>query len=400
LSDVGRSVDGDLRLADLLAALSMATDLGMGHEPEKAVRACVLATELARSADLSEVQVRDVYYTTMLQHLGCTAPAHATTQLVGDERAFLSKAERTDETSLRESLELLSLVGRGTGVRRLQYLARMMGSGKQATADILQSTCEVGSRMAERLHLGDGVTAALRDITEVWNGSGGANHHSGDDIPVAARFALVATQAVLFDRLGGPEAAIQVVQDRAGLWFDPDIADTFVRDGEDGRFANISDPLGLAIQIPTRGVAFGDATGDGRLDMAIARQWDESVFYHNASPDPGAHLNLRLLHESPSGGVDPDPPDPEPVMRSPVVGAQVTVTTPDGRTLTGHVDGGSGHSGKRSHEVAIGLGDVREPMSVRIAWRDRSGEVREGEIELTPGTHTLRLGSEIREETS
>jgi hypothetical protein len=31
-------VPDDLRLADVLAALSVATDLGMGQEPEKAVR--------------------------------------------------------------------------------------------------------------------------------------------------------------------------------------------------------------------------------------------------------------------------------------------------------------------------------------------------------------------------
>ena len=35
---------GDLRLSDLLAALSVATDLGMGQPPEKAVRSCLLAT--------------------------------------------------------------------------------------------------------------------------------------------------------------------------------------------------------------------------------------------------------------------------------------------------------------------------------------------------------------------
>jgi hypothetical protein len=51
---------GDLRLADLLAALSVATDLGMGHEPEKAVRSCVLATELARAASLPRHEVRAV----------------------------------------------------------------------------------------------------------------------------------------------------------------------------------------------------------------------------------------------------------------------------------------------------------------------------------------------------
>ena len=66
----------DLRLADLLAALSVATDLGMGQEPEKAVRGCLVATELARAMDLPGHQVHDVYWTTLLMHVGCTAPAH------------------------------------------------------------------------------------------------------------------------------------------------------------------------------------------------------------------------------------------------------------------------------------------------------------------------------------
>jgi HD-GYP domain-containing protein (c-di-GMP phosphodiesterase class II) len=225
------AVVGDLRLADLLAALSVATDLGMGHEPEKAVRSCVLATELARSAGLSEVQVRDVYYTSLLQHLGCTASAHELTHLSGDDRRFLARGERTDDTTLRGSLELLALAGRGAGIRRPQHLARMLGAGKAAGAAIMRSTCEVGSRMAERLHLGHGVCTSLRDSTEVWDGGSGAFGHAGEDIPLPARFSLLSTQAVLFDRLGGPEAAVAMVRDRAGHWFDPELADLFVRRG-------------------------------------------------------------------------------------------------------------------------------------------------------------------------
>jgi hypothetical protein len=37
-----------VRLADLLAAVSVATDLGNGQEPEKAIRACLVATALTR----------------------------------------------------------------------------------------------------------------------------------------------------------------------------------------------------------------------------------------------------------------------------------------------------------------------------------------------------------------
>lgn len=226
-------MDDELRLADLLAALSVATDLGMGHEPEKAVRACLLATELARACDLPEVQVRDVYYTTLLVHLGCTAPSHELAFLFGDDVGVLPRAERTDEASVRESLALLGLVGRGTGARRVQHLVRVLTAGKEGNRTVLRSVCEVGTRMAERLHLGDRVAAALGDSTEVWDGSAGAFERAGDDIALPARFALVATQAVIFDRLGGPAAAVDVVGDRAGHWFDPEVADTFARVGPD-----------------------------------------------------------------------------------------------------------------------------------------------------------------------
>jgi HD-GYP domain-containing protein (c-di-GMP phosphodiesterase class II)/DNA-binding CsgD family transcriptional regulator len=224
-------VEEDLRLADVLAALSVATDLGMGHEPEKAVRACLVATELARRCGLRTAQVRDVYYTSLLQHLGCTAPAHETTVLFGDDVGVLPVAERTDDTTLAGTLALFALVGHGTGLGRPRHLARMLAAGPAGGRAIMRSACEVGARMAERLHLGAGVCAALHHSTEIWDGRSGAFGVSGDDIELPARFALVATQVVIFDRLGGPDAAAAVVRDRAGHWFDPDVADVFLRDG-------------------------------------------------------------------------------------------------------------------------------------------------------------------------
>jgi HD-GYP domain-containing protein (c-di-GMP phosphodiesterase class II)/DNA-binding CsgD family transcriptional regulator len=226
-----RKGTAELRLADLLAALSVATDLGMGHESEKAVRACLLATELARRCGLPDREVRDVYYTSMLQHLGCTASAHELTQLAGDDRGFLEVAEGTDDTTLRGSLDLLAMVGRGTGLQRPRHLARMLAAGKQGGQAIVRSTCEVGSRLAERLHLGDGVRAALHDSTEVWDGSSGAFGRQGEDIAAPARFALLAAQVVLYDRLGGPDAAVTTVRERAGRWFQPELAAEFLRVG-------------------------------------------------------------------------------------------------------------------------------------------------------------------------
>lgn len=229
-------MDDEVRLADLFAALSVATDLGMGHEPEKAIRACLVATELARAADLSEAAVRDVYYTAILLHLGCTAPMHELTHIFGDDRSVLVHAEGIDDTTMHGNLALLALlalVGRGTGIRRGKHLARMLAAGSEGGQAILRSTCEVGSRMSERLHLGESVQAAIRDSTESWDGTGSAHGRKGETIALPARFALLATQAVLFERLGGPDAAVEVVRDRSGHWFDPTIAELFLQIGPD-----------------------------------------------------------------------------------------------------------------------------------------------------------------------
>ncbi|MFC0865974.1 CRTAC1 family protein [Sphaerimonospora cavernae] len=156
----------------------------------------------------------------------------------------------------------------------------------------------------------------------------------------------------------------------------------FFAKGPAGRYVDLAPELGLAVPVPTRGIATGDADGDGRLDFVVARQWDDPVFYHNESPSPGSYLSLRLLRES----------------GSPATGAQVIVTTADGRTLIGRVDGSSGHSGRRSTDVHIGLGaGVVEPVQAHLRWRDRTGEVRDQDLLLTPGRHTITLGNQAKE---
>jgi hypothetical protein len=169
----------------------------------------------------------------------------------------------------------------------------------------------------------------------------------------------------------------------------------FFARGPDGRYVDVAGPLGLAVPVPTRGIATGDADGDGRLDMAVARQWDEPVFYHNDSPARGAFLGLRLTHEA---ATTPVANGALPAAGSPVIGAQVTVTTPDGRTHLARVDGGSGHSGKRSQEIHVGLGEgVTGPVRVHLRWRDRTGVVHDQDLRLTPGWHALRLGRQASE---
>lgn len=152
----------------------------------------------------------------------------------------------------------------------------------------------------------------------------------------------------------------------------------FVR-AKDGRYHDVSARLGLAEPRVTRGLALADVDGDGRLDFACANQWGNSDFFRNESPRPGAFLGLRLVHGH----------------GSPAIGASATIKRADGLRLVGQVDGGSGHSGRRSPDLHFGLGESghTRPVEVEIRWRGVDRMSHQLTTNLAPGWHTIRLAT-------
>jgi enediyne biosynthesis protein E4 len=165
--------------------------------------------------------------------------------------------------------------------------------------------------------------------------------------------------------------------------------------GSDGRYANIASQLEVGEPGVSRGIAIADVDGDGRLDYAVANQWAPSSFYYNRAPNPDAFLGLRLrlpidAHNPADAAVLADAE-----MSRPAIGATATISLADGRRLVGQVDGGNGHSGKRSPELHFGLGDTTEPVLVELAWRDPLGRPHRAMLHLAPGWHTILLGSAV-----
>jgi hypothetical protein len=149
-----------------------------------------------------------------------------------------------------------------------------------------------------------------------------------------------------------------------------------------GRFHDVAGQVGLDRGGVSRGIATADVNGDGRLDVAIANQWQRSyVFVNRCGRRCGASLELRLLLPVAAG------------RATPAIGAQATVLLPGGRRLEAQVDGGNGHSGKRSPTLHFGLGTQRAPVRVRLRWRDLQGSVRSRTITVAPGIHTVLLGA-------
>jgi hypothetical protein len=84
-------------MAGVVAALSVTSDLTRGHPPGEAMRACLLAGELARRSGLEEGERGDVYYATLLRFAGCAATSHElAAALGGDDVVVRARGDMID----------------------------------------------------------------------------------------------------------------------------------------------------------------------------------------------------------------------------------------------------------------------------------------------------------------
>jgi hypothetical protein len=168
----------------------------------------------------------------------------------------------------------------------------------------------------------------------------------------------------------------------------------FARVGD--HYVDIAKAIGFGEDYVSRGIAIGDVDLDGWLDLIVSNMWGPASYYHNSHPAAGSSLRLNLLlpvsrEHSAETTVFHGKQRPEILGRA-AVGAAVTVTRSDGKVLTRQVDGGNGHSGKRSPELHFGLGDIGGSVKVEIRWRDQHGEVHQEFHYLKSGRYTILLG--------
>jgi hypothetical protein len=171
----------------------------------------------------------------------------------------------------------------------------------------------------------------------------------------------------------------------------------YARSIDGTHFVNISDDLGLGVPALTRGIAIADTTGTGYQDLAIARQWGPPVFYHNEHPAQNDFVGLRLYR--PIAGTTPGQQSGLALPGTPAYDAVVKFTDKNGKVQLTKLDGGSGHSGKRSFDIFHGLGASHDPVTADISWRDLNGQVHQQTLTLQPGWHDLMLDGNATEVT-
>jgi HD-GYP domain-containing protein (c-di-GMP phosphodiesterase class II)/DNA-binding CsgD family transcriptional regulator len=222
-----------LRLAELLASVSLATDLGTGQPLGHALRTCSIATALAEEMECGPDDVRTVHQFALLRFLGCTADAAETAASVGgDDLAINSAMALVLMGSVRELMGqfVRSVAPDQPRLRRLGLVARALADPK-GTERSLSAHCEVAVMLAGRIGLEPSVVDALAHAYERWDGKGFPAGLEGDAVPLAVRLGVVARDADLANTLGAD--ARDLLNERRGRAYDPSVVDAFQRVGPD-----------------------------------------------------------------------------------------------------------------------------------------------------------------------
>lgn len=213
------------RLAELVASLSFATDLGRGQPMEHSIRRARLALRLADRTGADSDDRIATYYTGLLDGVYCHADANEQAMWFGDDIAVKADAYAADKESLRGILVMLRRLGAGeSGLSRVRRIAEFPLHGWSEVNQWLTTHCALQAQFATRIGLPSTVREALSQSYERWDGRGVPNGVEGERVALAARIVCLADVVEVYHHRGGVEAAQQVARQRSGGEFDPYLA--------------------------------------------------------------------------------------------------------------------------------------------------------------------------------
>jgi hypothetical protein len=181
-----------VRAAEVIGALCLATDLGMGFPFEHGLHTTLVASRLADRLGVDPATASQAYYACLLSHAGCTTDAHVTAELFGASltthlNPVLYGSQREVLTGLIRALpepESPAPVRAFQAARGLPRIARVQRPHFNAM-------CEVAQMLADGVGLPSSIAGLLAHLTERWDGKGPLRRAKGEEIPLPMRIVHV-----------------------------------------------------------------------------------------------------------------------------------------------------------------------------------------------------------------
>ena len=227
------STAGGPRMGELVASLSLATDLGLGQPQEHLIRQTLVATRLAERLGLDAEQRRQIFYASLLAWVGCVSDSYEMGRWFGDDTALRADSYLVDKAGAPMFRFLLGHVAAGSSpVRRITMIGRFLAANLGDARRSFVTHCETTGDLAQRLGLGDAVRQQLAQAFERWDGKGSPGQRRGEEIDVVMRIVQLANDIEAVHHAGGVDVAVDLARDRRGTEFDPSLVDLFTADAE------------------------------------------------------------------------------------------------------------------------------------------------------------------------
>ena len=224
----GGDLAGGVRLAELVAAFSLATDLGLGQPMDHVLRTWLIAVRLGERMDLEPQARQYLFYVAMLGWTGCVADTPELAVWFGDDIAFRRDSFGVDRAGLSMLGFSLRHLGAGSSaLHRLRLAATMLATKGAAIERGLMSHCLTTATMADRLGLGSEVCGPLQQVFTRWDGKGVPAGIAGEAISPMVRLYHLADTVEVLHRTDGVDAAVDLARSWRGTQFDPAVVDVF-----------------------------------------------------------------------------------------------------------------------------------------------------------------------------
>jgi putative nucleotidyltransferase with HDIG domain len=217
----------EVRLSQIISALSYALDLTEGRPMGHSVRSCILGMRLAEHIGVSTADRANLFYALLLKDAGCSSNASRLFHIVAaDEIRAKRDVKLTDWTRVGwESLHYaLTHVATGAPfLERVRTLVRVAARQQKESCELVKIRCERGASIARRIGFAEPTAQAIHSLDEHWNGGGYPDGLRGREIPLFSRIMNLAQTLEVFSFHRSPDAAIEVARLRNKRWFDPDL---------------------------------------------------------------------------------------------------------------------------------------------------------------------------------
>jgi HD-GYP domain-containing protein (c-di-GMP phosphodiesterase class II) len=219
-----------VRLAELVATMSLAADLGLGQPMKHCLQQTVIALRLADRVGASESDVIATYYTGLLRHVYCHADAHEQAKWFGDDIAMKAYAL---EGGVESVTGILRMVGSSkSGLARAGLVASFPVPGMREIRGFLLTHSTLAAEFARKIGLDAVACDALQSSYERWDGKGEPKRLKGAEIPLASRLVSLTASAEVYNRIGGADAARKLAKKQRGRQLDPALVDAFSEDAD------------------------------------------------------------------------------------------------------------------------------------------------------------------------